>query len=338
MSTPARGIQAVPVIDIGPFLSRDPAGGRAVAGAVRDACEGIGFFTVTGHRVPEALIDRLYANARGFFALPPEEKLRVKKVEGTSAKGYAAMGVKTVGKDRNPDLRAVAARELRDGRAQRDRRPLLSLRGGRNSTSRPILWPARPGDLPPAMTAYYREMERLSGSILAIFAQILEVPASYFAERIDRHISTLRLMHYPDLARKAEPGEERAGAHTDTTAITILRVDDAPGGLQVQTPSGQWIDVARIPGSFVINIGDIMMRWTNDRFISTMHRVVNLPAFGGGVGRISIPYFCMPNYDAVVECIPSCVGAHAKYPSVTSGELLANRYAVTYSVNKAAAG
>jgi isopenicillin N synthase-like dioxygenase len=330
-------MESVPVIDIGPFLSGDPAGARAVADAVRDACEGIGFFTVTGHRVPEDLIDRLYANARAFFALPPEEKLRVKKPDGTNPKGYAAMGVKTVGKDRDPNLRPSLHESFAIGQTDVTDDPYYRSPAAGTSFT-PNLWPDQPEDLRLAMTAYYREMTRLSGAILAIFARALDVPAAYFAERTDRQISTLRLMHYPDLTRTPEPGEERAGAHTDTTAITILRVDDAPGGLQVLMPSGRWIDVARTPGAFIINIGDIMMRWTNDRFISTMHRVVNPPSFGGGVGRISIPFFCMPNYDAMIECIPSCVGARAKYPPVTSGELLFNRYAVTYSVNKAAAG
>jgi isopenicillin N synthase-like dioxygenase len=331
------GMDAVPVIDIGPFLSGDPAGARAVAEAVREACEGIGFFTVTGHRVPESTIDRLYSDARVFFGLPLDEKLRIRKPEGTYSKGYTAMGVKTVGKDRNPDLRPSLHESYAIGQLDATDDPYYRCEAAGTNFS-PNLWPERPTDLKPAMTAYYREMERLSGAILAIFAHILDVPVAYFADRLDRHISILRLMHYPDLARQAEPGEERAGAHTDTTAITILRVDDSPGGLQVRTPDGRWIDVARIPQAFIINIGDIMMRWTNDRFVSTMHRVVNPPTFGGGTGRISIPYFCMPNYDAVIECIPSCVGQRAKYPPVTSGELLAKRYTVTYSVNKAAAG
>lgn len=337
MSTSAIGPETIPVIDIGPFLSGDPAGARTVAEAVRQACEGIGFFTIVGHRVPESLVNRLYANARDFFALPLEEKLRVRKPEGTNPKGYAPMGIKTVGKDRNPNLQPSLHESFAIGQIDVTDDPYYRSPAAGTAFT-PNLWPAQPADLEAAMTAYYREMTRLSGTILAVFARVLDVPVRYFEERTDHQISTLRLMHYPDLERRPAPGEERAGAHTDTTAITILRVDDAPGGLQVQTPAGKWIDVARIPGAFIINVGDIMMRWTNDRFISTMHRVVNPPSFGGGSGRISIPFFCMPNYDAVIECIPSCVGAGVKYPPITSGELLTNRYAVTYSVNKAAAG
>src|SRR6185369_8384742 len=229
------GPDMIPVIDIAPFRSGDPAGSRAVAEAVREACEGIGFFTVTGHGVPETLVDRLYADARALFALPLEEKLRIKKPDGTNPKGYAAMGVKTVGKDRDPTLRPSLHESFAIGQIDVGDEPYYR-NPAAGTAFTPNLWPERPADLKPALTAYYHEMTRLSGQILAIFARILDVPTSYFETRPDKQISTLRLMHYPDIARQAEPGEERAGAHTDTTAITILRVDDSLGGLQVQVP------------------------------------------------------------------------------------------------------
>lgn len=185
------------------------------------------------------------------------------------------------------------------------------------------------------MTVYYREMERLAYNILDIFAHILDVPTSYFQSKTDKHTSILRTINYPALDTPPTEGEERSGAHSDTTAITILRVDDAPGGLQVQCLDGTWIDVPKIPGAFVVNIGDIMMRWTNDRFVSTMHRVVNPPnGLGVTARRLSIPFFFMPNYDAVIECIPSCAGEGAKYPPIESGQLLSARYTATYATDK----
>jgi isopenicillin N synthase-like dioxygenase len=147
-------------------------------------------------------------------------------------------------------------------------------------------------------------------------------------------MSILRANHYPPLSALPSAGEERAAAHTDATAITILKVDDAPGGLQVQLPSGTWVDVPKVEDSFVVNIGDILMRWTNDRYISTMHRVINPPPeFAATADRMSIPYFCIPDYDAVVECIPSCKGLGAKYAKATAGELLSARYTATYSLD-----
>jgi isopenicillin N synthase-like dioxygenase len=106
----------------------------------------------------------------------------------------------------------------------------------------------------------------------------------------------------------------------------------------VQLPNGRWVGIPRVPNAFIVNIGDILMRWTNDRFISTMHRVINPPPeLASRAARISIPYFCIPNYDAAIECIPSCVGEGAKYPSMLSGKLLSERYTVTFSLKPSTA-
>ncbi|MDX3906009.1 MAG: 2-oxoglutarate and iron-dependent oxygenase domain-containing protein [Pigmentiphaga sp.] len=323
----------IPVVDIAPFFQEGGAGKAAVAAAVQDACESLGFLVIAGHGVPEEKIQTLYDQALSFFDLPLEEKSRVRKPPGTAYKGYGAMGVKTVGKDINPKLKPSLHESFAIGPLDYTDDPYFTCEAAGNNFT-PNMWPARPEGLRPAMTAYYREMERLARGILDIFAHILDVPPAYFASKVDKHNSILRTIHYPGLDRVPAPGEERSGAHTDTTAITILRVDDAPGGLQVLLPDGGWLDVPKIPGTFIVNIGDIMMRWTNDRFVSTMHRVVNPPdGLGAAARRLSIPFFFMPNYDALVECIPSCAGSGAKYPPIESGKLLSTRYAVTYSVN-----
>jgi isopenicillin N synthase-like dioxygenase len=335
-------MKSIPVIDISPFLA-DPAAAtppsRAVVDAVRDACEQIGFFVITGHGVPEVAVDRLVTNAKGFFALPLEEKLRVKKPDGPDSKGYTPMGTKTVGKDRDPTLKPSLHESYAMGPYVYTDAPYYTCPEAGTSFAGNH-WPAAPAGLKDAFISYYQQMERLGARILHIFARALDVPDSYFDSRIDKHTSILRAIHYPALRETPMPGEERSAAHTDTTAVTILRIDDAPGGLQVQNAAGDWIDVKRIPGSYVINIGDIMMRWTNDRFLSTMHRVVNPPAaIAARAQRISVPYFLMPNYDAVIECIPSCLAPRqsAKYPPVTSGKLLAERLTVTFSKSSDAA-
>ncbi len=332
----------IPVIDIAPFLAggaASPAAAQAVVDAVRDACEQIGFFVVTGHGVPQSAVDRVVGNAIEFFDLPPAHKLRVKKPEGPDSKGYASQGTKTVGKDRDPTLKPSLHESYAIGPLDATDDPYYHCPEAGASFARNH-WPQSPADLKPAFIAYYREMERLGAAIIRIFARALDVPEAYFEKRIDRHTSILRVINYPGLAVAPKPGEERSAAHTDTTAITILRIDDAPGGLQVRTPDGAWLDVRRIPDSYVINIGDIMMRWTNDRFVSTMHRVVNPPlAAGSSARRISVPYFLMPNYDAVIECIPSCLGEAkaAKYPPITSGKMLSDRLTVTFSAAQAKA-
>ena len=327
----------IPVIDIAPFRSGDPAGSKAVVRAVCDACEGIGFFVITGHGVPTELVDRVFGNGSEFFDLPMEEKLKVRKPPGPDSKGFSPQGLKTVGKDRDPTLKPSLHESYAIGPLDATDDPYYHCEEAGFSFA-PNHWPVNPPGMKQAMIDYYREMERLSRDILRIFAQALDVPEAYFLDKINRHTSILRVIHYPELKSAPQPGEERSAAHTDTTAITILRIDDAPGGLQVDTPSGEVIDVRRIPDSFVINIGDIMMRWTNDRFVSTMHRVVNPPPDAGRTARrLSIPFFLLPNYDAEIVCVPSCTGSGAKYPPTTSGKLLAHRLTVTFSVKQPAA-
>jgi isopenicillin N synthase-like dioxygenase len=327
----------VPVIDISPFTSGSASGRREVAEQVCAACEQVGFLVITGHGMDESVVDCLYGASQSFFALDEAEKLRVKKPAGTNPKGFTPQGAKTVGKDRDPKLKPSLLESFAIGPLDVTNDPYFTCpEAGANFG--PNLWPERPAGLKPAFSDYYREMERLSNDILDIFSFALDVPPAYFRARVDKHASILRANHYPALKAAPTDGEERAGAHTDITAITILRVDDAPGGLEVQLPDGRWVGVPRVPNAFIVNIGDILMRWTNDRFISTMHRVINPPPeLAAKAARISIPYFCIPNYDAVIECIPSCVGQGAKYPPMRSGKLLAERYTVTFSLKPGAA-
>ena len=326
---------AVPVIDIAPFFQGNEAGRQHVAHQVRDACERIGFFVVTGHGVPVDVGERLYAAAKVFFDLSLDEKLEIEKPAGTDPRGFAPQGTKTVGKDRDPTLKPSLHESFGIGPLDIGPDDYYHCMAA-GTHFRPNLWPKRPPDFQPVMTAYYRHMENLANGILSIFSKALDVPSEYFLSRVKRHTSVLRLIHYPGLSKQPSVGEERSAAHTDTTAITILRIDDAPGGLEVRTREGQWVPVTRAPDSFVINIGDVMMRWTNDRFLSTMHRVTNPPVVPDGslTRRISIPYFCLPDYDAVIQCVPGCEGDGAKYPPITSGELLSRRYRTTYSIDE----
>jgi isopenicillin N synthase-like dioxygenase len=158
---------------------------------------------------------------------------------------------------------------------------------------------------------------------MRIFALALDLPERFFADKTDRHISGLRVVHYPDQPSLPLAGQSRAGAHTDYGAVTILRSDDAPGGLEVLSRRGQWAAVAPAPGAFVLNIGDLMMRWTNDRWVSTLHRVANPPPESGACSRrLSLVFFHQPNYDAVIECLPTCTSAAnpPRYAPVTSGQ------------------
>jgi isopenicillin N synthase-like dioxygenase len=164
-------------------------------------------------------------------------------------------------------------------------------------------------------------MEVLAARMNRIFACCLGLPEDWLAAKFDNHLSNLGANWYPPQPEAPPPGAVRAGAHIDFSALTILYQDDAPGGLEVRDHSGQWRPVPPLAGSYVVNLGDLMNRWTSDRWQATPHRVVNPPRGAPVRGRISIPYFQMPNWDAVIECAPTCVPASGvpRYPAVVSG-------------------
>ena len=323
----------IPVIDVAPFLEGSPAGKRHVANLVGRACEDIGFFTIVGHGVPAALTRRMYDVSHEFFDLPLAEKLRVKRPKPEQSRGYIGLGDEnlsySLGSTDVTDLKeffAIGPVDVPDDEYHRCAAAYPSFA--------PNVWPERPADLRPVWTEYYHAMERLAARLLESFALALDLPEDFFHDKTDRHISGIRVINYPDQATPPSPGQLRAGAHSDYGALTILLSEDAPGGLQVQSRDGQWIEVKTVPDSFVINIGDLMMHWTNDRFISTLHRVVNPPRDRAlGSRRQSIVFFCQPNYDARIECLPSCCGPGnpAKYEPVTSGEHRLRKFLRTVS-------
>jgi isopenicillin N synthase-like dioxygenase len=170
-------------------------------------------------------------------------------------------------------------------------------------------------------------MARLITFLMRLAALALDVEETHFDDKVDRSIGTMRLNYYPAQATPPAAGQLRASAHTDYGGFTILSGEDVPGGLQVRMRDGRWIDVATSPSQFVVNIGDLLMRWTNDRWLSNLHRVVNPPLDGPSRARLSIAFFNHPNYDALIECLPT-QGA-AKHPPVRSGEYRDLKYAKT---------
>jgi len=193
----------------------------------------------------------------------------------------------------------------------------------------PNVWPTTLPGFDTAYAEYFDAMGDLARSLMRIFALALELPEPFFDDKIDNHISMFRSLRYPHLKGGIEEGQLRAGAHTDYGSLTIVKPDGALGGLQVRNRERTWIDVPYVEDGFVVNIGDLMMQWTNDQWISTLHRVVNPPEnVDGDQQRQSLVFFHQPNYDVMVKCLPSCLpaGDEPRYAPVTSGDHLQSKF------------
>ena len=172
------------------------------------------------------------------------------------------------------------------------------------------------------LSEFYSAMAQLAVHMMRLFALALGEDEHFFDDKIDHHFSISSLHHYPVTEGTPATGQLRAGAHTDFGSLTILAFDQAPGGLQVLMPDRVWLDVAPGRDQLLVNIGDMMARWTNDRWQSTLHRVVNAPAaLEERCPRMTVGHFLHPNYDADVSCLASCCGPGnpARYPPSTAG-------------------
>jgi isopenicillin N synthase-like dioxygenase len=326
---------SVPVIDIGPYFDGGDAGKREVARQVNRACEEIGFLVITGHRVDPELCHRMFETSRRFFDLPLAEKLTIEQRINDAPRGFspvAGEGVAYSLLKRAPgDLKeslSIGQIDVPDDEYHRN-----PAAGGSFAPNR---WPEHPPELKELYCEYFGVMERLAMDLMRIFAIALELPEHYFDDKVDRHISGFRVINYPDQAEPPLPGQLRAGEHSDYGTLTILRHDypHRAGGLQVVTRADEWVDVPAVTDSLVVNLGDMMQRWTNDRWVSTMHRVANPPREQALTSRrMSLVFFLAPNYDATIECLPNCSdAAHPpRHPPLTCGDYI--RMKISRQVN-----
>jgi isopenicillin N synthase-like dioxygenase len=328
MTTPATSLafadRAVPIIDLSPYFTGDPEAKQAVARKIDEACRSIGFLVISGHGVPDELIETTARLTRAFFDLPMAAKMKYVSPSPEIYRGYAPMETSalayTIGDEASaPDFREIFtinqhAIDWSD--------PYFASEMGRRLFPDNI-YPTEIAGLPEAWTAYYDAMTALATTLMRLFALALGLDEHWFDAKVDKHMTNMCLSNYPDQPESPARNQLRAGAHTDYGSLTILKTEDRPGGLEVQTAEGVWEPVPIAPGAFIINIGDLMAQWTNDRWVSTMHRVGNPPRDQAvGSRRQSLIFFHQPNYDARVECLPSCVGEGAKYAPTTSGEHL----------------
>ena len=316
----------VPIIDLNPARTGTHAERQAVAKQVGEAARSIGFLVVSGHGVPAGVIERAENASRRFFDLSGEDKVKYAAPSADIYRGYFGIETgnlaSTIGQDEaKPDHREY----FNIGRFDLDKSDPYFTTPTAMRIFRDNIWPDP--DVPefrPAIIDYYREMEGLAALLMELCARALHLPPDWFQNKINKHITNMVISNYPDQPEMLEDGQLRAGAHTDYGGLTILKTENKPGGLEVQTADGRWVPVPIVAGTFIINLGDLMAQWTNDQWVSTMHRVVNPPHEEGvGSRRQSLVFFHQPNYDAVIECIPTCaIGQPVKYAPTTSLEHL----------------
>jgi isopenicillin N synthase-like dioxygenase len=327
--------QDIPVIDLAPFRAGTAEGKRRVAEEIAHAWETLGFLVVSGHGIPSGQGQALHDSALDFFDLPLEEKLSVRRPRNDQNRGYIPYGEETLarmhGNVTPPDYKevfAIGPDEVPDEPYYTG--PLAY------PDFAPNLWPARPTVLKARMRTYYDSMVGLARLLARSYAIALDLPEGFFADRLDRHSCQLRLLHYPAPEGELQPGQLRCGVHSDLGLTTILRNEAAPGGLEVRTPAGEWVAAPAIPDTFIVNLGDLMMRWSNDRWRSTAHRVAVPPADRRAQSRrLSIGFFVVPEYDAMVECITAQGGEQAKYPPISVRDYRTDRFAAGAGIRAA---
>lgn len=344
----------LPIIDIASYLdpSSSPAARQTTAQAINAACTTYGFFYLTGHGIPQAVLDQVISLAREFFALPLAQKNEIKRFDaggpegGDSARGYQGLGENVTGglqdMQEAVDFYAEWKGEVQEG----DGGP-----GTRKTLQGSNLWPREPARLREVYEGYVERVVEVGRALTRAMGRALELgqegegaegegedeDEDVFVRHCDDSFWVMRMINYPPLPASHTPSSSTptaekqdeedtsqfsCGAHTDYGCVTLLLTDPTPGALQVQLKNGAWLPADPLPGAFVVNIGDMIERWTNGIWKSTMHRVIHR---GGGGGRISVPFFFEPNFDAVVRPLERCVvrsGRERMHGGSTYGEHL----------------
>ena len=308
----------LPLIDVGALASPNPGDWQAVSREIDFALRSWGFLYVVNHGISEAQISNAFGLAKALFDLPLERKRAIDIRGSRWHHGWGGIGVEQLEDGVPGDLKESFDMgrhlELDDPLTQRG----LMVYG-------PNQYPDIPG-WREAVEAHYEMMLDLGLRMLGAVAVALQLPPDFFSSKFKNTVSVLRFLHYPPASERTSADQLGAGAHSDYGCMTLL-VQDNVGGLEVLSPENRWIRATPMAGSFVVNIGDMMALWTNDRYRATKHRVQSAQTH-----RYSIPFFVEPDYDTRVEVIPSCIpaGTAPRYEPVISGEYLMSRFAATY--------
>lgn len=324
--------RAAPIIDLGEFESGSNDARSRIAGEVDEICRHTGFITLVGHQVDHQIMSAMWNTMHEFFDQPAHVKLESGVPRAGYPYGYMGVTEETLAKSRGdvtpPDLKET----FNAGPLVRD--PALADPAALEFCHVPTPWPAKPPLFRDVWAAYYREMETLSARLMSMFAVALDLSRDHFDEFLTYPISAMRALNYPPQRNRPAEDQMRAGAHSDYGSLTVLWPQDDSRGLEILGLDGEWHEVVPHDGAFIINIGDLLQRWTNDRWRSTMHRVNNPSNLeDSSTRRQSIAYFHQPNWDARVECLPSCVGEGARYSPVASGPYLMEKFRSTVAAS-----
>jgi isopenicillin N synthase-like dioxygenase len=295
--------EEIPTLDISPYLSGRPGGCESVAAQLRDISRTVGFFYLKGHDIPQDLIDRVFAESRRFHALPIEIKKKIPYFSTGSFRSgyqpcfqdnYQRQNVNIIS-NAKPNLVAKFAINREGGSGG------LSMTAAERQ-ARVNVWPKNLPGFKEALLGYHGSIEKLGRKFLPLWAASLDLPADYFERFFATPHVTLNLLYYPP---QKQVGNRQYGLapHTDNALMTFLAQKDVPG-LAVRMPSGHWRAVDVVPGTLLVNTGNLIVRWTNDEYLSTKHRVIN----NQRVDRYSIPVFFGPSGDALIEVLPTCQG------------------------------
>src|ERR1700691_3633788 len=319
-----------PIIDIAAVPTASAAALKDLGSQVDEICRQTGFLAIVGHGVPREVIGAAWYAARALFDLPVDRKLAARMPYVGYPYGYSPLQAEalaqSLGAETPPDVKESFSIGPLHQPPHTGNEPDADFRFAAN------LWPQEPVNFRAAWSAYYVAMGELAARIMRVFAAALHLPAEFFAGAIDNPSSAMRALNYPHQPVPPPPGQLRAGAHSDYGRLTILLGEAALGGLEIRTADGQWQAVPIVADAFIINIGDLMARWTNDRWVSTLHRVVNpTPENGVDSRRQSMAFFHQPNWDAEIRVLEACLspGEAAKYAPVRSGPYLMSKFRST---------
>jgi len=312
-------LSEIPVIDLAGLTTGAPDAVSEIASQLTEAAERVGFFYVSNHGIPQAAIDAMFDISHRFFAHTPEDKRSV--AVNDYHHGFIEIGEAQMYEGANVDLKESFVWGLDVEADDPD-----TLAG--NRLIGPNRWPDFMPEMRPALVDYMAACNALGARLLEAFAVSIGVAADTFIRRFDRPISRGSLVYYPPQDASLGRAQFGVAPHTDYGCLTFVYQDDV-GGLQVMGADGQWLTAHPIPGTFVVNVGDLLARWTNDRFKSTPHRVVN----SSGRERYSMAMFVDPNHDAPIEPVVR-PGETAKYETVECGAYILGRYDSSFAYRR----